>query len=264
MSPGRSWIKVEDTMPEHPKVEALSDAGFRLMLRAWCRTSMLRSNGKLSAMWWGQQKPKPRAELVAAGLIEEAEDGHIDVHDFSDWQSRPITDELRAKRQEAGRLGGKAKAHGASNLPAPTEANGQANGLTPAQATPQATTPAVVLANGKHDLPIEGEGEGEGEKKPLAPTASPPRAPDEIWDTLLEVCGVNSPDITAAMRGSLNRAVADLRAVQASPGEIKIRARRYRQSMPNAQLTPPALAKHWATLSGPVQRAQPNATFGGW
>lgn len=85
-----------------------------------------------------------------------------------------------------------------------------------------------------------------------------------IWDALVIACGINSPDITTAMRGSLNKCVKELLTVGATPGEIAIRARRYVIAMPQAQLTPPALTKHWATLSNGPTTTTPAPVTKGW
>lgn len=72
-----------------------------------------------------------------------------------------------------------------------------------------------------------------------------PRRRDVVWDTLLEVCAVTDP-IPRAARGAYNRAVADLRAVDATPDEIRRRAAVFRVRWPNVSLTPTALARRWA------------------
>ena len=47
----------------------------------------------------------------------------------------------------------------------------------------------------------------------------------------------------------MNRPLAELRAVGATPDEIRVRAGRYLRVFDRAALTPTALAKHWASLA---------------
>jgi hypothetical protein len=101
--------------------------------------------------------------------------------------------------------------------------------------------------------PVVGVVEG-GEKellgaKPRRETPHKPRAPDPIWDALTAVCGIDTRQLTSTARGATNKAVAELRAVDATPDQIKARASSYRRTYPNAALTPSALVKHWGQLS---------------
>jgi hypothetical protein len=93
--------------------------------------------------------------------------------------------------------------------------------------------------------------QGSGIKGSLAPAsgAKAERPRDELWDAVVEACGWGADQITDAARGSLNGALKQLRAVEATPGQVKLRARRYRERFRDAALTPPALAKHWAALA---------------
>lgn len=123
----RPFIMVTDTMPEHPKVEALSDAAFRLLVTTWCYCSRQMNDGRITAAAWTRRgTPKARRELEAAGLVE-LEDGMAVVHDYTEHQ-RTAADvqELTEKRAAAGAAGGKAKA--AKRLAAATS-----NGLASAK-----------------------------------------------------------------------------------------------------------------------------------
>lgn len=108
----RPFIMVVDTMPEHPKVEALSDAAFRLLLETWCYCSRQLNDGRLSAVVWARRGTiDARRELEAEGLVEDAGDGYVQVHDWSQHQrtAAEVAD-LSEKRAAAGAAGGKAKA----------------------------------------------------------------------------------------------------------------------------------------------------------
>jgi hypothetical protein len=86
-------------------------------------------------------------------------------------------------------------------------------------------------------------------KEPLA--ATPPKAPtkDDLFETVAQVCGISLDGITRTARGQLNKAVKELREVQATPEQIHHKAKAYRTQYPNATLTPTALTKHWSSFA---------------
>lgn len=91
------------------------------------------------------------------------------------------------------------------------------------------------------------------------------RKPDLLWEAVLETCGISGP-IPSSARGAYNRAVADLRAVDATPEEVASRGAMFRARWPGASLTPPALARHWAECK-PDPRNLPtrsNEAFGAY
>lgn len=126
----RIYITVHNGMPEHPKVEALSDGAFRLLIDLWCWCSRTQSDGVVrDAVWRKRGTPKARKELIAAGLVEGHPDGHY-MHDYLKHQrSAAEVEDLRRKRAEAGSRGGRsaasARASATANEAASAEANGQ-------------------------------------------------------------------------------------------------------------------------------------------
>lgn len=113
------WIRFEDNFPEHPKVLALSDAAFRLHVRAIGYASRYLTDGLISMTVLGAiSKGRPglrcSEELVKVGLWERADDGFC-VHDYLCYQpSKAEVEATRKQRASAGRIGGKAKGkHGA-------------------------------------------------------------------------------------------------------------------------------------------------------
>ena len=108
----RPFIMVTDTMPEHPKVEALSDSAFRLLVETWCYCSRQLNDGRLTEVAWSRRGTvKARRELEAEGLVEDAGDGYVQVHDWAEHQRTAAqVAELSEKRASAGAAGGKAKA----------------------------------------------------------------------------------------------------------------------------------------------------------
>lgn len=76
------------------------------------------------------------------------------------------------------------------------------------------------------------------------------RQKDLVFEAVCEVLGIDwqhdlSPD--GSGRGSINKAVQDLKAANATPDEIRKRAKEW-PSQFSVTLTAPALAKHWASL----------------
>jgi general stress protein YciG len=116
----RTYIRVHDGMPDHPKIDNLSDAAFRLLVTMWCWCSRHLTDGRVPAGTWQRRgTTKARAELVAAHLADVAADGSVLMHDYTDHQR--TADEVRAlreKRAEAGRKGGKATARAQANASA--------------------------------------------------------------------------------------------------------------------------------------------------
>lgn len=113
----------------------------------------------------------------------------------------------------------------------------------------------------------QGSGTGKGTTAPIAALPMPlpvpvepatpakESAPDMLFDSLVEVCGMEYSDMTLRQRRACGVARAELAKVGATPAEIHRRAIAYRQRFPQAALTPNALASQWATL-----RADPAPT----
>ena len=74
------------------------------------------------------------------------------------------------------------------------------------------------------------------------------RKPDLIFEAIADECGIDATKITASARGALNRAVKELRQVDADPESIRAAAIAYRQRFPSAPLTPASIAKHYPSL----------------
>lgn len=108
----RTFIKVHDGMPDHPKIDGLSDAAFRLLVETWCWCSRHLTDGHVPAATWKKRgTPKARKELTDAGLVEILPGGDIQVHDYLEHQrSKAQVEELSRKRREAGSRGGLSKA----------------------------------------------------------------------------------------------------------------------------------------------------------
>jgi hypothetical protein len=82
----RTYIRVHDGMDEHPKVEPLSDAAFRLLMTGWFYCSRNRTDGQIrNVVWQKRGTAKARRELVEAGLVVP-HDGYVLMHDYLEHQ----------------------------------------------------------------------------------------------------------------------------------------------------------------------------------
>jgi hypothetical protein len=86
----------------------------------------------------------------------------------------------------------------------------------------------------------------EGSSKP--PALRKPRAPDPVWDAMVDACGLAGTSPTPGERGKWNKAAKELRSAEATPEEIHRRAQTYRRRYPQTTITPLALSNNWATL----------------
>jgi hypothetical protein len=229
----RTYIKLHDGMPDHPKVVGLSDAAFRAYVELLCYCSRYLTDGDVPTQVVRKiAAAKIQSELVAAGLAEESPKG-MAMHDYLEHQrSAEQAAEMRQKRQVAGKKGGEAKA----------------NALALAKQTPKQTASKNVAEGERSKTVAEVERELEELPKTLASTDGRTRKPDPIWDALLEVCKIKPAEITVSARGAINRAAADLRQVGASPEAIRVRAATYRRKWPNVSLTPTAIARRWSEV----------------
>ena len=106
------FLNMDDNFPDHPKVDPLSDAAFRLHVAGMCYASKHLTNGYVPSERVPRLVPKFRktalAELVG-GLWLPAVNG-FEIHDYLDWnRSREEIEKDRAHlkqvRSEAGKKG---------------------------------------------------------------------------------------------------------------------------------------------------------------
>jgi hypothetical protein len=103
MADDRTYIRVHDGMPDHPKIDGLSDAAFRALVTHWCWCSRHLTDGVVPLATWLKRTPaKVRNELVAAGLVELTPEAAL-MHDYLEHQrSAADVAEIRAARVAAG------------------------------------------------------------------------------------------------------------------------------------------------------------------
>ncbi len=100
-----AWARLDDTLPVHPKVRALSDAAFRLYICAICWSNLHLTDGYVPSdqLRYLSDVRRPRLcvdQLVQAGLWEDAKDGW-QIHDYLEYQpsAEKVQQEREAKRK---------------------------------------------------------------------------------------------------------------------------------------------------------------------
>lgn len=138
----RTYIRLHDGMPDHPKIDALSDRAFRLLIEMWCWCSRHLTDGRIPAGTWKKRgTPAARQELISAGLADIGPDGTVNMHDYLQHQrSADEVAALREARREAGRKGGIAKAKSLASAK-------QVPGQTPSKDVPSTETETEVGSN---------------------------------------------------------------------------------------------------------------------
>lgn len=94
------------------------------------------------------------------------------------------------------------------------------------------------------------------ENSPLA-SAPRPRKEDALFNAVCSACAINVDELNTASRGPLNAAIKALRESGADPIEVIKRVQVLRLRYPNAAVTAPSLAKHWASLGKGWNAPQP-------
>lgn len=113
--------------------------------------------------------------------------------------------------------------------------------------------PPTPLVSGGHptSVPTEGTRPIELEPTTAAEKSGGKTVSEKLWDALILGCRMDGSQVTDSARGALNKAVKNLKQVQATPREVLRRSVLYRSRFPNAALTPSALVKHWPELVPP-------------
>jgi len=95
-------------------------------------------------------------------------------------------------------------------------------------------------------------------EEPLAdkPPESSVKKKDGLFEAVASECGISLTGMTRSARGQLNKAVKELREIEATEEQVKAKAKAYRQQYPNATLTPTALVKHWSSFAEAEKKAQ--------
>ena len=85
---------------------------------------------------------------------------------------------------------------------------------------------------------------------------------DDVWDAVMNACGINVDTLNTQERGKHNKAVKLLKESGATAQQIIERAQEYKRRFEKAALTPLALASHWSSLE--FSQQTPSQVPGGW
>jgi hypothetical protein len=253
MSDDRTYVKVHDGMPDHPKIVDLTPAAKWALVSYWCYCGRNLTDGFVPNAVAVREGQDVVDELAKAGMIDPVGDrrGWL-CHDYLEHQrSAEQVAELKQKRRAAGSRGGRAKANAVASATASAVASASPFAKQSAKQMPWQTGSKVVA-----DTDTDTDKE-----QVLAPSA---RNRDELFEAVAEACRIDIKELTPQGRGPLNQAVKQLRTVGASPTQVKIRANRYRLTYPETTLTPSALSKHWAQLNGTKPAATAEKVNRGW
>lgn len=91
-----TWVQIDDDYPDHPKVIGLSDAAFRLHVRALCYCNRHLTDGVPAVAFW-KGNEEARDEFFGAGLLDHVR-GVYRLHDFHLYQ--PSRAQILAKREK--------------------------------------------------------------------------------------------------------------------------------------------------------------------
>jgi hypothetical protein len=99
-----SWARIDDSFPEHPKIQRISDKAYRLHVNALCYCNRNLTDGVLSTAAVRAQKTAIRAtkrhvEELVDGALWGPLTGGYEIHDFLEWN--PSAAVVKRKRAEA-------------------------------------------------------------------------------------------------------------------------------------------------------------------
>lgn len=256
------WFFVEDNLTFHKKALQAGNAAMGVWVRAGSLCAQQLTDGFITAELARTVGSRALIQrLVDADLWLEVEGGY----QFHQWGERQPTKARVEEGRKAARLR-KEKWRDAKNAEVtPSRTRSGTEDERRDERVPERGTNGV-----RNATPTRASGDASRGTQPsptvpsssLAPTSGAERPRDELFEAVAEACGIDwRTDLTDSGRGSLASAVKQLRAVDATPPQVTLRARRYRQEFPQAKLTPPALAKHWGSLAN---RGAPKERDPGW
>lgn len=104
------WVNLDDKMPEHPKVDGLTDAAFRLHIAAICYCNRHLTDGLVPADKVRRLVPRFRQtaldELTDRAMWLPRGDLAYEIHDYLEWnRSRVEIESERERKSKGGRKG---------------------------------------------------------------------------------------------------------------------------------------------------------------
>ena len=112
--PNWNYIRIDVHLPDHEKMDDLSDKAFRTMINLWCWCGEHLTDGFVRDAKWRTFGTKTvRDELVAHRLADRVDGGYM-MHDFvgpdGHQRTRAEVDSQRKQRSEAGKQSAAARA----------------------------------------------------------------------------------------------------------------------------------------------------------
>ena len=100
-----TWIKLEDSAVDHPKISGLSDRAFRAWIRSLSYASRFLTDGRLPAPFLATVARKVQDEIMDAGLWLVATTGAVMIHDYLEHQTSKADVEKERRRNRDRRAG---------------------------------------------------------------------------------------------------------------------------------------------------------------
>ena len=117
--------------------------------------------------------------------------------------------------------------------------------------------PEVGFPDRGETRPLSNEGVLVTNETTLAdkPPESSTKKKDTLFETIAEVCGISLTGMTRSSRGQVNKALKELKEINATEEQVRHKAKAYKAQYQNATLTPTALVKHWSSF-GELEKKQ--------
>lgn len=104
------WVNLDDNFPEHPKVDGLSDAAFRLQVAGICYANRQLTDGRIPPDKVRRLVPRFKQaaldELTDRAMWLPLASGGWQIRDYLDWnRSRDQVESERERKSKGGRKG---------------------------------------------------------------------------------------------------------------------------------------------------------------
>lgn len=102
-----TWVKLDDSLPDHPKFVGLPDSAKWLWIVGLCYAGRYLTDGFVpdSALKTGEKRLAKRLETARLWVRDPDDNGWL-IHSYLDYQpSRAVIEEDRRRRSEAGKKG---------------------------------------------------------------------------------------------------------------------------------------------------------------
>ncbi len=233
-----TWVKIDDKMVDHPKIAVLSHGAFHAHIAGLCYCSQHLTDGHVPLVIAHRlvSGGKKFADELVTGGVWERKNGGYAIHDYLDFQ---LSREDIQKRVEAGRKGGQT-----SRPPSTPRSEPEACASEKPKQT--GSKPEATRAPRRpRELALDTHTPTDKQEPPTEVlVAARPR--NEQWDGLVAVFLYSPKGKTE--QGHWGKLCAELKRMEATAQMIEVAAERYRKTMPDVELTPAALVRHYERL----------------